>query len=101
MDITRAPRSHTRRYAAAVGGGAALLVLLAGVSRLKPAEPTVERMSLIIDSVRRGDMVREVRGPGTLVPERIRWISAVTSARVERIVAQPGQVVEPNTVLIE
>jgi HlyD family secretion protein len=101
MDITRAPRSHARRYAAAVGGGAALLVLLAGVSRLKPAEPTVERMSLIIDSVRRGDMVREVRGPGTLVPERIRWISAVTSARVERIVAQPGQVVEPNTVLLE
>lgn len=101
MDIARAPKPKTRRYAA--GGVVALLLVLAtvGVSRLKPAEPTVERVSLIIDSVRRGDMVREVRGPGTLVPERIRWISAVTSARVERIIAQPGQSVEPNTVLLE
>jgi multidrug resistance efflux pump len=46
-------------------------------------------------------MIVEVRGPGTLVPEQVRWISAVTSARVERIVAQPGQAVEPNTVLLE
>jgi HlyD family secretion protein len=103
MDIARAPdpRSKSRRYA--MGGVVAVFLILAtlGVSRLKPAEPSVERTSLIIDSVRRGDMVREVRGPGTLVPERIRWISAVTSARVERIVAQPGQPVEPNTVLLE
>jgi multidrug resistance efflux pump len=103
MDIARAPdaRSKSRRYAA--GGVVALFLVLAtvGVSQLKPAEPSVERTSLIIDSVRRGDMVREVRGPGTLVPEQIRWISAVTSARVERIVAQPGQPVEPTTVLLE
>jgi HlyD family secretion protein len=101
MDIARAPRSNNRRYAA--GGVVALFLVVAafGVSRLKPAEPTVERMSLIVDSVRRGDMVREVRGPGSLVPERIRLISAVTSARVERIVAQPGQTVGPGTVLLE
>ncbi|MDP9176992.1 MAG: HlyD family efflux transporter periplasmic adaptor subunit [Gemmatimonadota bacterium] len=101
MDLARAPRSNNRRYA--VGGVVALFLVLAafGVSRLKPAEPTVERASLIVDSVRRGDMVREVRGPGTLVPERIRLISAVTSARVERIVAQPGQSVGPGTVLLE
>jgi len=101
MDIARAPRSKSRRYA--VGGVAALLLILATatVASLKPAEPSVERTSLIIDSVRRGDMVREVRGPGTLVPERIRWISAVTSARVERIIAHPGEPVEPNTVLLE
>jgi len=101
MDIARAPRSKRRRYVA----GAVLAVVIAlatvGVSKLKPAEPSVERMTLVIDSVRRGDMVREVRGPGTLVPEQIRWISAVTSARVERIVAQPGQPVSPNTVLLE
>ena len=101
MDIPRAPRNDRRRYVAGV-----VIVLLVGavtvgLTRLRPAEPTVERMSLIIDSVRRGDMVREVRGPGTLVPERIRWISAVTSARVERIVAQPGQLVEPTTILLE
>ena len=103
MDIARAPdrKSKSRRYALA-GVVALFLVLGAvGVSQLQPAVPSVERASLVIDSVRRGDMVREVRGPGTLVPERIRWISAVTSARVERIVAQPGQAVEPNTVLLE
>ena len=103
MDIARAPdpRRKSRRYAA--GGVVGLLLVLAtvGISQLKPAEPSVERASLIIDSVRRGDMVREVRGPGTLVPERVRWISAVTSARVDRIVAQPGQTVEPNTILLE
>src|SRR5687767_4979195 len=101
MDIPRAPQTRHRRYAV---GGAAVAVLgigTVGVASLDPAEPSVERASLVIDSVRRGDMVREVRGPGTLVPERIRWISAVTSARVERIVAQPGQAVEPNTVLLE
>src|ERR1700716_320725 len=103
MDIARAPdpRSKSRRYAAGCVVALFLVIATVGVSRLKPAEPSVERTSLIIDSVRRGDMVREVRGPGTLVPERIRWISAVTSARVERIVAQPGQAVEPNTVLLE
>jgi HlyD family secretion protein len=101
MDITRAPKSKTRRYAAYGVGAFVLLLAIVAVSRLKPAEPTVDRGVLSIDSVRRGDMVREVRGPGTLVPEHIRWISAVTSARVERIIAQPGQKVEANTVLLE
>ncbi len=101
MDIPRTPRSKRRRYVA--GGVLVIFITLAsvGVSRLKPAEQSVERMTLVIDSVRRGDMVREVRGPGTLVPEQIRWISAVTSARVERIVAVPGQPVTPSTVLLE
>lgn len=101
MDIPRAPRSKRRRYVA--GGVLVIFIALAtvGVSKLKPAEQSVERMTLVIDSVRRGDMVREVRGPGTLVPEQIRWISAVTSARVERIVAVPGQPVTPGTVLLE
>ncbi|HJQ54517.1 MAG TPA: HlyD family efflux transporter periplasmic adaptor subunit [Gemmatimonadaceae bacterium] len=101
MDIPRAPRSKRRRYVA--GGVLVIFIALAtvGVSKLKPAEQSVERMTLVIDSVRRGDMVREVRGPGTLVPEQIRWISAVTSARVERIVAVPGQPVTPSTVLLE
>ena len=83
------------------GAVAILLVATAALTRLKPAAPSVTRNTMIIDSVRRGDMVREVRGPGTLVPEQVRWIPAVTSARVDRIVAQPGQVVGPNTVLLE
>jgi multidrug resistance efflux pump len=63
--------------------------------------PVVDRESVVLDSVRRGLMVREVRGPGTLVPEQIRWISALTPARVERILVQPGTAVEPGTVLLE
>jgi HlyD family secretion protein len=101
MDVARALQPNRRRY---VVGGILVVVLVAvtaAVARLKPAELSVARNTIIIDSVRRGDMVREVRGPGTLVPEQIRWISALTSARVERIVAQPGQVVEPGTVLLE
>ena len=101
MDVPRAPKERRGRYA--VYGGAIAFVVIATVAltQLKPAVPSVARNTVIIDSVRRGDMVREVRGPGTLVPEQVRWISAVTSARVERIVAQPGQTVEPNTVLLE
>jgi len=101
MDVARAPQGKNRRYVLGAGAGVVLLLGTVAVSRLKPAEASVERSSLVIDSVRRGDLVREVRGPGTLVPEQIRWISAVTSARVERIVAQPGQTVEPSTVLLE
>ena len=56
---------------------------------------------MLIDSVRRGEMVREVRGPGTLVPEHIRFITALAGARVERVLAQPGQKVTPQTVLLE
>jgi HlyD family secretion protein len=101
MDIPRVTKPGRGRYVVIGGGAAVLLAATVAVSQLKPAVAAVERSSLIIDSVRRGDMIREVRGSGTLVPEQIRWISAVTSARVERIVAQPGQVVEPNTVLLE
>jgi HlyD family secretion protein len=101
MDIARAPKSKRPRYAIIAVGFVVVALLAAWVSSLEPAEATVARSSLIIDSVRRGDMVREVRGPGTLVPERIRLISAVTSARVDRIVAQPGESVTPGTVLLE
>ena len=101
MDISRAPKPNTRKYV--LGGVGALVLILVTVAlvRLKPAEQSVDRGTLTIDSVRKGDMVREVRGPGTLVPERIRFISAVTSARVERIVAHPGEKVTPTSVLLE
>ncbi len=71
------------------------------LARLKPAAPTVESSSLVTDTVQRGDLVREVRGPGTLVPERQRLITAQTSARVERILSQSGQSVTPSVVLLE
>jgi multidrug resistance efflux pump len=101
MDIPRVAPQKRGRYAVAGGAVAFLLIATIALTQLKPAMPSVDRNSLIVDSVRRGEMIREVRGPGTLVPEQIRWISAVTSARVERIVAQPGQSVEPGSVLLE
>ena len=101
MDVPRAPRPKRRRYlqAGAVLGAVVLVPL--GLASLEGPVPVVDRESVVVDSVRRGVMVREVRGPGTLVPEQIRWISALTPARVERILVQPGTAVEPGTILLE
>ena len=71
------------------------------MSRLKPAAPSVDRAAVWIDTVKRGPMLRLVRGSGTLVPEEIRWINTTTSGRVERIVLQPGATVAPGTVILE
>lgn len=85
-----------------MGVAVSVLVLTTlGLSRLKPAAPNVERATLWIDTVKRGEMVREVSGNGTLVPEQIRWVSAVTAGRVERIHVQPGDRVEAAKVLVE
>jgi multidrug resistance efflux pump len=79
----------------------ALIVLATlGLKGLKPAAPEVDRATIWIDSVQRGPLVLQVRGPGTLVPERVRWISAVTAGRVERRLAEIGQAVKPETVLL-
>jgi len=101
VDIARPRKKSTRRYL--IGGGAVVLLGLITVviSRLQPAAPTVERGAVWIDSVQRGTMVRQVRGPGRLVPEQIRWISAVTGGRVDRVNVRPGAVVQPGTVLLE
>jgi HlyD family secretion protein len=72
-----------------------------GVSRLKPAAPEVEASGLFIDTVKRGPMVRQVRGTGVLVPEIVRWIPASTEARVERILVRPGTAVKPDTIILE
>ncbi len=101
MDIVRdKPRSVKR----IVVGGVALVGLVAvsvAIARLDPADPTVEAGTIYFDSVVRGEMVREVRGPGTLVPEDIRWITAVTAGRVEKIHHLAGVAVEPETVLLQ
>jgi HlyD family secretion protein len=101
VDLARAPKPKTKRNLAIGGGIAAVVVVGVTLSRLEPALQTIDRGVVTIDSVRQGDMVREVRGPGTLVPEHIRWIPAVNSARVDKIVAQVGQTVTPETVLLE
>ncbi|HEX8829633.1 MAG TPA: HlyD family efflux transporter periplasmic adaptor subunit [Longimicrobium sp.] len=101
MDIPRKPAPRNRKYA--VYGGAAILglvIVTAALTRMGPAAPTVDRATLWMDTVRQGEMMRQVRGPGTLVAENIRWISAVTQGRVERKLVQPGTQVQAGTVLI-
>ena len=104
MDIQRADlKQKKRRKQIALGAIAAAVVLLGtlGLSQLEPAAPSVEQSTVWLDTVKRGEMLREVRGPGTLVPKAIRWLAADTNARVERIVVKPGAVVEPDTVILE
>lgn len=101
MDIVRAPQKKTGRTIAIVGGAAAVILLTVAVSRLDPAVPTVARAAVLVDSVRRGDVVREVRGPGTLVPEQIRWITAQASARVERKHFESGAQLMTGALILE
>ncbi|MGH8164267.1 MAG: efflux RND transporter periplasmic adaptor subunit, partial [Rhodanobacteraceae bacterium] len=79
----------------------AVVAVVIGVASLKPALPAVDKSSVVIDSVRRGDMVIDVRGPGSLVPEQIRWISSVTAGRVDKIDVRPGATVSDTTTLLE
>ncbi len=101
MDVARAPRSKANRSVAIGVGVVALVVVALGLSRLDPAAPTLERAAALIDSVSRGDVVRDVRGPGTLVPEHIRLITAQASARVERVTAESGREVNASDILFE
>jgi HlyD family secretion protein len=82
-------------------GLVAVAAITLGVSRLKPAAPSVDRATVWIDTVKRGPMTRQVRGSGTLIPEDIRWIPATTQGRVERILLRPGAEVKPDTVILE
>ncbi|NJL28673.1 MAG: HlyD family efflux transporter periplasmic adaptor subunit [Thermoanaerobaculia bacterium] len=104
MDIARPSRKkeiQRRRILYAVGGVAAVALITIGLSRLEPAAREVDRASVWSEKVKRGEMLRSVRGPGTLVPEEIRWISAETDAQVERIVLRPGAQVEPDSIILE
>ena len=104
MDIARPSNLKKKRIRQAVyalTAGALVLLITLGLSRLKPAAPGVDRASVWIDTVKRGPMVREVRGIGTLVPEDIRWLPATTQGRVERIVLRPGTPVRPDSVIVE
>jgi HlyD family secretion protein len=104
VDIARPSQARKKRIRRILYGSAALLVIIlitVGVSKLKPAAPSVERATVWIDTVKRGSMLRQVRGSGTLVPEDIRWIPSTTQGRVERIVLRPGATVSPTTVILE
>jgi HlyD family secretion protein len=79
---------------------AALVAITVVLARLKPAVPTVDRNLVWIGDVKRGPMVRQVHGPGTLVPVDIRWIAARTQGRVETIVLLPGATVQPDSIIM-
>jgi HlyD family secretion protein len=104
MDIARpsnARKKRIRQIIYAVVGLAAVALVSFGLSRLKPAAPTVERAVVWPAKVERGPMVRQVRGLGTLTPEDIRWIPATTQGRVEKIILRPGTPVKANDVVLE
>lgn len=100
MDKPRAnpPKKRGKLYAGIAIVAAVILTL--GLSQLKPAPPSVDRELAWTDTVERGTMVRNIRGPGTLVPEQINIISAVTSGRVVERLVDPGVTVEPGQVLL-
>jgi HlyD family secretion protein len=104
VDIHRPELKRKRRqrqwiYVAVAVVAVAFAVV--GVSSLDPAAPTISRSAVWTDTVQEGEFVREVRGPGTLVPKEIRWVPAASAGRVERILVKPGARVEADTVLAE
>jgi HlyD family secretion protein len=102
VDIPRKKVPKTKRNVALIV--AAVLVvggITFGLSRLKAAAPTVDRSSVWTDTVKRGSMLRQVKGPGSLVPEQIRWITADTAGRIERLPLRPGARIEAGHILME
>jgi HlyD family secretion protein len=104
MDIQRPSNARAKKIRR-IAYGTVGLILVGGVtfglSRLRPAAPSVDKATVWSDEVKRGPMLREVRGLGTLVPEDIRWIAAQTDSRVDRWVLRPGAIVKPSSVIME
>jgi HlyD family secretion protein len=105
MDIQRPSNARAKKIKRIIYVTVAVVAIAGvtlGLSRLRPAAPSVDRGTVWTDVVKRGPMLREVRGLGTLVPLDIRWIPAQTSARVEKILIRPSdKPVTPNTVILE
>src|SRR6476660_612760 len=105
MDLPISPavlkQRRTRRWLIGIAAAVCLALVTLGLSRLQPAAPLVEKSSIWMDTVKRGEMLRQVRGNGTLVPEDIRWIPTISAGRVERILVLPGARVQADTVLVE
>ncbi|HEY9225179.1 MAG TPA: HlyD family efflux transporter periplasmic adaptor subunit [Gemmatimonadaceae bacterium] len=101
MDIKREPPKKTKKYIGIGLGLVAVVAVSIGISNLKPAAPPVERGTLWFDTVKRGEMKREVNAPGTLEPEYVRNVTALTSGRIEGLPVRPGIAVTTSTVLVE
>ncbi len=100
MDIPREPKRNTRRWLYVGAGIATVVTITVALGRLGPAAPSVDRSTVWTDTVKRGEMVRRVRGPGTLVSEQVRYIAALTAGRVERRLVEPGTEVDSATVIL-
>src|SRR5215212_3879236 len=101
MDIARPSNARRKRIKQIAYVGTGLLAVGAitlGLSRLKPAAPSVDGATVWRDTVKRGPMLRQVRGLGTLVPEDIRWIPSTTQGRVDKIILRPGTTVKSDSV---
>jgi HlyD family secretion protein len=104
MDKPRTGQAEKRRIRRMILFAVLAIVIggvTVGISQIKPAAQSVERDTLLTGKVERGPMLREVRGPGQLVPIDIRWVSAPIEGRVERIPSLPGVTVTPDTVIME
>jgi HlyD family secretion protein len=104
MDIARpdiARRKRRRQFFFLAGGLLLIAITTIGLATLKPAIPALERGSVLTDTVKRGLMICDVHGNGTLLPEEIRWITANTPGRIEKILLLPGVTVDADTVLVE
>lgn len=104
MDIQRTGEVEKKKRRRIIWGAvalAAILLVTLGLGQLKPAAPTVDKATVWVDTVQRGPMQREVRGPGTLVAEDIRYVPAIVDGRIERIPALPGVTVTKDTLLLE
>jgi HlyD family secretion protein len=103
MDVPRQGAARKKLIRRIIWGALSLVTVLfitLGLSRMKPAAPSVERGTVWIDTVKRGPMKREVRGLGTLVPEEILFVQAANEGRVEKIIFRPGVNVKEDTVLL-
>jgi HlyD family secretion protein len=101
LDIKREPPKKRGKYIMIGVGVAVLGVTTVALGNLEQRAPSVDRATLWIDSVQRGTMTRQVRAPGTLTPEHIRYVVAVTSGRVEALPIRPGVTVQPSSILLE
>jgi multidrug resistance efflux pump len=100
MDKVRSDKKKNRKPLYIAGAVIGMVAITVGLKQLKPALPTVDGGTIWPDTVKQGAFVREVKGPGTLVPEQIRIIPAMTSGRVEEVYIRPGQKVEAGTLLM-
>jgi HlyD family secretion protein len=100
VDIKRAPQKNTKKYVLYGVGLASILAVTVALVNLKPAAQTVSKQILIIDEVKKGDMVRDVSAPGTLEPERERIVTALTPGRVEELPVRPGVLLTPGQTIV-